>query len=146
MSTTGWWLSKLLIQLRVEDSTIRPPATHGPIQWRPRTRGARQAAQEKRPKTVPSTYIYFIQMGPGGPIKIGQSVYPPKRLAALQTGSPQVLRILATVRVGQNSNLENELHQKFAHLRMAGEWFSPGEDLLEHITLCRSGSLDIASS
>ena len=39
--------------------------------------------------------IYFIQAGEHGPVKIGVAQNPSARLAALQTGSPTPLRLMA---------------------------------------------------
>jgi hypothetical protein len=33
--------------------------------------------------------------------------------------------------------LEKELHRRFSHLRLTGEWFRPGEDLLRFITFLK---------
>lgn len=80
----------------------------------------------------PSTFTYFIRMdepgwvvgeslGPGGPVKIGCASDPEARLLQLQTGSPYPLRLLGYVPGGEK--LERELHKKYAHLHMQGEWF-----------------------
>lgn len=65
------------------------------------------------------TRTYFIQAVDGGPIKIGVSVDPRKRLKSLQTSSHQELRIIGTLK----GNREPELHEKFSELRLKGEWF-----------------------
>lgn len=76
--------------------------------------------------------IYFIQAGDAGPIKIGfTSGCPLDRMANLQTGSPDELRLVAHARGTQED--ERELHKRFAHLRMRGEWFQPKSELVEFI-------------
>lgn len=77
-----------------------------------------------------SGFVYFIQRGEAGPIKIGQSKNPKARLASLQTASDQPLRFVAIATGDKQS--ERELHAKFASARLTGEWFSPTEELIEH--------------
>jgi hypothetical protein len=66
---------------------------------------------------------YFIQAVHGGPIKIGRSTraYLPKRLAALQTGNPDPLRITHVL----DGDHEARLHREFRNERLSGEWFMP---------------------
>lgn len=73
--------------------------------------------------------VYFI--GAGGQIKIGWSRKVATRLAQLQTGSANQLKLLATVPGGRG--LEQSLHKQFHHLRLAGEWFLAAPELLDHI-------------
>ena len=71
--------------------------------------------------------IYFIQMGDDGPIKIGRADSAPRRIAGLQVGNPVELKLVGVLPE------ELELHCEFADLALRGEWFSPGERLLEFI-------------
>jgi hypothetical protein len=61
--------------------------------------------------------VYFIQAGENGPVKIGYTYEPEKRLIAM--------RVVPGNRYG-----ERRLHQHFAHLRIRGEWFSFSEEML----------------
>ena len=72
--------------------------------------------------------IYFIQMGADGPVKIGHSTAPARRLSSLQTGCPVQLRLLSVT--DGDEAAERATHERFAGLRIRGEWFSPGDDLL----------------
>lgn len=85
----------------------------------------------RRPYTDTNYDTYFIQGVDGGPIKIGRSVDPLSRLSSLQTGSPVVLKMLATV-PGELLP-EEALHKAFADLRTHGEWFSADPQLLSLI-------------
>lgn len=76
-------------------------------------------------------WTYFVQIGADGPIKIGSSLTPLSRMRQLQAGLPWELRLLGTTR--DPIWCEAELQQRFSHLRMRGEWFSPGEDLLAFV-------------
>lgn len=73
--------------------------------------------------------VYFAASG--GQIKIGWSRRVSMRLAQLQTGSPIPIKLLGTVAGGRA--LERRLHERFAHLRTAGEWFQDDPELLDHI-------------
>jgi uncharacterized protein YeeX (DUF496 family) len=64
-------------------------------------------------------------------VKIGRSKNPEKRLKQLSTGSPYKLEIIKKIR--GNENLEREIHDKFSHLRMNGEWFELTDELSEFI-------------
>lgn len=63
----------------------------------------------------------YVIAGGGRRVKIGYSTDMAARLAALQSGSPQQLRILAT-HLGSPA-LESWLHKRFGRYRTHGEWF-----------------------
>lgn len=75
--------------------------------------------------------VYFIQCGPGGPIKIGVARNVKKRMAQLQTGQPYTLELLATM--PGNVTVEQRLHLKLRAHRMSGEWFEPHENVLAEV-------------
>jgi hypothetical protein len=81
--------------------------------------------------TVPGG-VYFIQAGTDGPIKIGISDNPAKRLAQLQTAHPVGLALLGVV-PDVDLALERELHRRFAAYRMNGEWFAPAAPVLDYV-------------
>jgi hypothetical protein len=76
--------------------------------------------------------IYFIQMGEGGPIKIGKADDPWRRLSGLQIGCPTSLKLLGTV--DGDRRREAGLHQDFDDARIRGEWFFPVPDLMKLIS------------
>lgn len=83
----------------------------------------------------PSTYTYFIwlELPPPqiGPIKIGCAGDPYARLDQLQTSSPYELTLIGYVPGGER--LERELHKKYAHLHLRGEWFQPNWEMEQYI-------------
>lgn len=82
--------------------------------------------------------VYFIQVGCDGPIKIGRSTAPLARLATLQTGHSEPLRLLVTTTGGDE--LEKALHRRLSSHRLRGEWFSPHVEVLAEIdTFKRTG-------
>lgn len=71
------------------------------------------------------SYIYVIAAAPEGPVKIGISHDPDRRVRQLQTGHPGKLSVYhrepvtaVTVRP-----LERLLHRDISHLCRRGEWF-----------------------
>ena len=66
--------------------------------------------------------VYFIRAVNGtGPVKIGVSRNPTKRLAELSIWCPFALTVLATIPGG--FDLEREYHVALADARSHGEWF-----------------------
>lgn len=90
----------------------------------------RSAFNERVPSPPPS-FVYFIQAGEGGPIKIGWAYNPSARMSELQIGNPVDLRIIGAVY--GDGELESELHRKFRRLKLRGEWFRPGRSLMTYI-------------
>jgi hypothetical protein len=84
------------------------------------------------------TFIYFVQSGENGPIKIGFSNRPDRRLPELQTGNPREL-VLRHVIPGDTS-VERQLHTRFEPARIRGEWF--GREYLPVIVTFAGGLAD----
>lgn len=99
-------------------------------------REAAKRAKQEEAKQKRKGQVYFIQQGEDGPIKIGYSTTPEKRLQSLNTASPYPLYLRAVIEGGKK--LEQELHERFAAYKMDGEWFSPHEELLQFIAGLRS--------
>ncbi len=78
----------------------------------------------------PTSWVYFIS-DEDGYIKIGVTNSIESRVAQLQTSSRQELRLIA--KVPGDFTTESELHQRFAHARVRGEWFRPAPDLCDFI-------------
>ena len=82
--------------------------------------------------------IYFVKSEKTHEIKIGFTSGPvEKRLRSLQTAHPSELNLLATI--PGTSDHERSLHQKFANIRLKGEWFEPHPDLLAFISVIKKG-------
>lgn len=93
-----------------------------------------------RERYVDQDVVYFIQAGMDGPIKIGFARDPWKRLEELQPGNPYALYLRATLPGGRRT--EAKLHQRFAHLRLVGEWFEPEQEISDLMTRIREKSID----
>lgn len=68
-----------------------------------------------------SGYVYLISDGEF--CKIGIAADVAARLLGLQTANPRELRILHLIEVSNPNALEEELHIRFEHKRVRGEWF-----------------------
>lgn len=71
-------------------------------------------------------FVYFVS-SEDGRIKIGTSANVEKRMTALQTSSAVKLTLILTI--PGSTDLETELHRRFAHLRESGEWFTAAPEL-----------------
>jgi len=79
--------------------------------------------------SLPIGYVYFIQGVNGGPIKIGYSLNPERRARDLETAD----RLIVLACFPGDRYTEHKLHHRFSGLRLNGEWFRPGSELLEFI-------------
>jgi hypothetical protein len=75
--------------------------------------------------------IYFVRSGHAGPIKIGCSCNPDERIKSLCTATSWPIERMALMEGGPF--LERQLHKRFAHLRIRGEWYDPGPDLIDFV-------------
>jgi hypothetical protein len=87
----------------------------------------------KQPK--PEQWVYFIQAGSEGPIKIGIADSPALRLRELQTGNHLPLTLLKAVPGGKD--LETELHRELAAYRLCREWFEATAEVLATVQVWR---------
>lgn len=85
----------------------------------------------------PVSYVYFVQAGDS--IKIGVTVDLGARISALQTSTPHKLKLLKAIAGGRPEEIE--LHKRFDHLRIRGEWFRAEAELVEYITMLDDGSI-----
>lgn len=69
-------------------------------------------------------FVYFVQEGDDGPVKIGTAIDPEQRLAGLQGGNPRQLTIRHII--PGDWTVENSLHLRFHESRLIGEWFGGG--------------------
>lgn len=69
-------------------------------------------------------YVYIVAMHHAGPIKIGSSKNPKKRIAELETSSGRhFLLCFVSEQATDYVEAEKSLHDKFKRDRMVGEWF-----------------------
>lgn len=72
--------------------------------------------------------VYMIRAGEHGPVKIGHSDNIPLRMVKMQADNHERLRLVRSLVGGEE--VECELHGKFAHHHLHGEWFSFSRKML----------------
>ena len=72
-------------------------------------------------------FIYFMQIGENGPIKIGLTFKVQRRLAQAQTFNYQPITLLSSFPGSQT--LETVLLKRFSRHRLRGEWFEFNDEL-----------------
>lgn len=78
--------------------------------------------------------IYVVQMGDNdGPVKIGYSLNPKKRMIDLAVANPYPLTLLATFEGDEIK--EAALHRRFIEYRLQGEWFEWCEEISKWLAL-----------
>jgi predicted GIY-YIG superfamily endonuclease len=93
------------------------------------------------------TYVYFIQNGKHGSIKIGVAANIEQRICEMQTGNPFELRLIASMEFSsrkQAIGVETVLHKKFRRHHVRGEWFSPKINLGSISAACKRGGHKIS--
>lgn len=91
----------------------------------PRKMGAAPAAA--RPANDDGvSWLYVIAANDDGPVKIGLSSSPTRRLAQFQTASAVALKIWHTeaVPAADVMRLEKSVHKQLNRSRLSGEWFA----------------------
>jgi len=82
------------------------------------------------------SWVYFIQKGKMGPIKIGQTAWTPEhRLLRLQTASAEKLNLIYDVPGDLRD--EEDLHYLFLPFKIRGEWFEPRPLIFSFIDYCK---------
>ena len=81
--------------------------------------------------------IYLIKCDTTNSCKIGYSDNPLKRLGTLQTGNPYPLELISTIE--GDLLKEKELHQRFSHLKLQGEWFDYSDEVKEFFEINENG-------
>ena len=79
--------------------------------------------------------VYFLKARSLGLIKVGVTKNLEQRLRHLAAMSPDALILMGLFDCHNYGRAERELHSQFSHLRAHGEWFNPGDDLVEWIAM-----------
>jgi hypothetical protein len=78
-------------------------------------------------------YVYFVQVGSRGDIKIGYSTNIMKRMNSLSSSMPENIKLLGYIT--GDLNREKELHKMFRILNVKGEWFRCDKSIIEYLNL-----------
>lgn len=97
---------------------------------------ARQAQSTQRDRALEfmredGPFVYFIAPEDRPVVKIGKANNIKSRIRELQTGSADRLRLLAAIQGDERQ--EQQLHRRFAGLRLQGEWFRLEGALAEYV-------------
>lgn len=126
MSPSETPLVKLIVPLTVKGLRKTPPS--------------RAPLSEIGAPETEGLWIYFAQQENGGPIKIGSARRIYGRLSELQVGNPSRLCLVGYFAI-ETRAIEADVHQRFDHLRVRGEWFAAERELVAFVTsLPRDGS------
>lgn len=71
----------------------------------------------------PRAWLYYIQAGDDGPVKVGLAVNPYDRLSTLQQGNAVTLTLRSVEWTCKHA--EKFLHEIYAPAHIRGEWFEP---------------------
>jgi hypothetical protein len=82
-------------------------------------------------RAEPCSYIYCLQSGATGRIKIGTTAKPVSRFANYRTHSSEPLTIIG-MWFG-DVKAEARIHERFKVLKVSGEWFRESDDLMAFI-------------
>lgn len=115
---------------KVEQTTVN----NGGTEASPSTKRTHDRSGRVLPTKGP--HVYFIQAGDA--VKIGFSETVTKRFAGIQSNHPAELELLGTVPA--SADTERAYHERFAHLRIRGEWYRADQELLDAIESDCSGA------
>lgn len=73
-----------------------------------------------------NSYVYVIASDPAGPVKLGSSKHPEKRVKQLQTGHSEQLRLyyFHSIPAENVKLMEKAVHEVNRHNRIKGEWYN----------------------
>ena len=108
-------------------TVVRPARTKRAFRPAPGGRNFYLGKGERANLSSEKSFIYFVS-AQSGPIKIGVSQNPHRRLRDLQSSSGERLQLLGFVR--GNVFEERELQHRLRWWRRHGEWFEPSEQVL----------------
>jgi hypothetical protein len=80
------------------------------------------------------SYVYAILDSVNNCLKIGKANNIGSRMVDLQIGNPTELKLIATIPcLSENHafSVESELHRRYSHLYIRGEWFKHDDELLK---------------
>lgn len=86
-------------------------------------------------------FVYFIQAGDNGPVKVGWARDVSHRLRDHQIGNPYDLSVIATVMASRRA-LEGEFHRALRGYHMRGEWFRWAHPFSAMVKKIAAGELD----
>jgi len=99
---------------------------HGRVKWTPI-----RYRESYEPSKSRIGFVYFVQAGEDGPIKIGWTQDIDRRIPELQTANARKLRLLGMV--PGTLDTEAAFHARFSHLRLEAEWFRSSAEIFDFL-------------
>lgn len=93
--------------------------------------GTIKLASDRTKDYVPRQLVYFVQRESDGLIKIGCSKKPLRRFRRLAKVFGCAMTCLGVI--PGDFGLERRTHRDFEALRVSGEWFQPGPNLMQFV-------------
>ena len=84
---------------------------------------------------------YFIQAGENGSIKVGTTNNILARINLFKTHHDKDLIVRLLIPGG--AYIEQEVAKRFKHLRIRGEWYSPGDDLIAYMDSLKDQNITV---
>ncbi|MBW4580639.1 MAG: GIY-YIG nuclease family protein [Tildeniella nuda ZEHNDER 1965/U140] len=103
--------------------------------WHQSCLKVKQKESSTKPGTNGFDSVYFLFDDLRQSIKIGTTICVKQRVKDLQAGTSANLQCLKVIKGGRRK--EHQLHKKFAHLHIRGEWFKATPELLSFIEECK---------
>ena len=152
----GYYHISFIIKMKIIEGSIKPmlkeiiPHVIKNIQYPVEFYSKISERYEENPHFpgMKKQYIYCIQGESGGPIKIGISKQPYKRLTQLQGSNPNNLKIIKVSQIACR-DVEKSIQKKLNKFKMnkerkGGEWFEPTSEVLEFIEKLEQNCLDLS--
>ena len=90
--------------------------------------------------------VYFMRRADGvGPVKVGFSSSPKKRLQTCACWSPYPLSIIALIEVDKKTGryIERQFHERYLGWRLHSEWHEPCSLILSDVASISAGTFDL---
>jgi hypothetical protein len=130
-------IPRIRIRMKTPEERAQAEAEHARMLEENRQRAQRERSHREAMKAAKraSARVYFVQQdGSECLVKIGTTTRAVEvRLRGLQAGHSCPLVVRASAPGGRSQ--ESDLHWRFSALRVSGEWFRPGPDLMAYIAL-----------
>jgi hypothetical protein len=109
-------------ELKMTDRTAR--------WWFAATPSVPRSAQQRPP--AEKGYVYFVHSEQMNAVKIGRAGRPHDRMADMQVGTPDALRLLGALEASDMIAAERDQHREWSALHIRGEWFRATPELMAY--------------
>jgi hypothetical protein len=111
-----------------------PKTTQTPARLTHAIKHARKLKRQRVKGCSDWGYVYAIRDGEH--VKLGVASNVTLRMFSLQTGNPRPLTLVRSWLVQNSQAIEEALHERYAALRLRGEWFAMPASVLNELAQC----------